>query len=78
MGSFQVLGILVINQVGEFQFIPVNSVPRISVKQKQEPVLDTDTGIDEPLSPADFKVEQERDKTPKNLDETLRKYNKSS
>ena len=65
-----------IDNTGEFQFVPTQSVPRISVKQKQEPVLDMETGIDEPLSPADFKVEQEISRKSGTLEETLGRYNK--
>ena len=76
MKSFQILGVLLIDDVGEFQFVPTQSVPRIKVTTKQQPTLETETGIEEALNPTEFEMEEKRDKTPKNLDEQLNKYNK--
>jgi len=65
-----------IDDTGEFQFVPTQSVPRIKVTTKQQPTLDTETGIEESFTQVELDAEELRDKTPENLDEQLGKYKK--
>ena len=74
--SYQILGILLKDRQGNFHFVPIKGVDGVEPIKKKKSSLNEESGVEEPLSPVDFKVETEIDKTPKSLDEALEKYKK--